>query len=451
MAFGGGTNDGNINTTTFTVVPGGTTTHFIIVEVVSNSTTNFVNNISSSNITWSTLIAATTIGTNKGIVFIGQVNTATSTTVTLSVSSGSPTIRGHWHEFTTSVGYSSVTLDTSATLNASTLTSPSLTPGHGAGELYFFFGQVGGSMTAGSTSGFTYFVDGTNSNGSVYNTNCTTSAQAPVWGGTAQTTVGIAFLLYEVPSGGPTIVQNASATAAISSGSSTTTTATFSTSTTNGNCLVACIYPAAPFGGTTTITSVTTNGSAENWASAVQQVDTAGGGDIVAIWVNPNTGGSQTVIDVNWSYTGTPSSTNQGFILIDIFEVSGVAKSAVVDKTASGTGSAAGTFSSGASGTTTQASEIVIGMVGAVQNAGATMTVTGPSSPWVNETTRNQGINISGTTYQIYELSGYDILSSTGTATYSGTLSSTSNNYASALVTLKTATPAAGRIIVSYI
>jgi len=248
------------------------------------------------------------------------------------------------------------------------------------------------------------------------------------------------------------VVQNISTTAAVSSGTSATTATTFSSNTTAANCLVACIYYSGPFGDSPSITSVTTNGTAENWASAVSKVDTGGsGGDTIAIWVNPNTGGGQKVIDVNWSFGGTAGSTNQGFILIDSFEISGLALSSVVDKTISGTGSGAGTFSSTATATTTQASEIAIGMVGAAQNAGSTMTVTGPSSPWVNETTRNVGVNISGTTYQIYEKSGYNILSSTGTATYSGTLSSTSNNYAAAVVTLKAPTSVTGRVIVSYI
>ena len=125
------------------------------------------------------------------------MTSASSATVTLTFNSSTSTIRGHWTEFSTSAGYSSVTLDSSGTVNATTDNFPQLTPGHGSGELYFGFAVWPSSATAGSTSGYTYYVDATNDNGSCWNTSCTSSAQQPVWGGTAAAINGIAVLLYE--------------------------------------------------------------------------------------------------------------------------------------------------------------------------------------------------------------------------------------------------------------
>jgi hypothetical protein len=238
----------------------------------------------------------------------------------------------------------------------------------------------------------------------------------------------------------PAVVQVATNGVTVSSGTTATTNVTFSSATTPGSALVVAMYYSGPYGDSPSITSVKTNGATENWAAAKTEVDGNGGGDAVTLWVNPGTGGSQTVINVAWSFGGTASSTAQGFILIDLYEISGVLTSSVTDATAGSYGTGSTSWSSTATATTSQASEIAIGVFGGIELTPATMTVTGPSSPWTNQTTRTTTVNVSGTTYNVYLKSGYNILSSTGTVTYSGTVSSSNNNYAAAAVTLKGST-----------
>jgi hypothetical protein len=196
MSFGGGSNHGTFNASGFSLAPSAVG-DIILLEVVSESTSDYIDAISSGNVTWSTLVAATTVGSDKAIVFIGEVTSTSSEAVTLSFNTGSSTFRGHWAEFTTTAGYSNVALDTHGTVSSSTLDFPDLSPGHGSGELYWGFALWASSATAGSTSGYTYFVDGTNDNGSCWNTSCGSGAQEPVWGGSAEAIDGIAVLLYE--------------------------------------------------------------------------------------------------------------------------------------------------------------------------------------------------------------------------------------------------------------
>ena len=88
-------------------------------------------------------------------------------------------------------------LDATGTVNAAGTAYPSITPGHGAGELYFGYALNSGSASSGSTSGYTYNpnVDGIN-DGLCFNPSCTSATQAPAWAD-SNTKSGIAVLLYE--------------------------------------------------------------------------------------------------------------------------------------------------------------------------------------------------------------------------------------------------------------
>lgn len=129
-------------------------------------------------------------------VFIGQATSTSTATVTVAFNTGSPTTRLAGLEFSNTSGFSAVTLDTSATIDvASSGSFPSATPGHGSGELYWSYMWDDITGLAGSTSGFTYYVD-PNGNPMCYNTSCGSGTQHPNIGNTDGTS-GIAVLLYE--------------------------------------------------------------------------------------------------------------------------------------------------------------------------------------------------------------------------------------------------------------
>jgi hypothetical protein len=181
---------------TFPLTPAGTG-HFILVEVISTTSADHPTALSSSNVTWdaSPVAGPTVLGSVCCTVFKGRVTAASLATVTVTMSAGTPTLRVLAVEGSSTVGYSSVTLDVSGTVNATTTLCPSLTPGHGAGEFYFYAGFNAGSSTAGSTSGYTYGADASG-NGTCFNGSCGSGAQAPAFGA-SDTISGIAVLLYE--------------------------------------------------------------------------------------------------------------------------------------------------------------------------------------------------------------------------------------------------------------
>lgn len=198
-AVGSATIDSTANT--FTLAPatlGLSAGDFVVFSVYSKTYTDYATAMSSSNATWSVLVAHTAFGTTGVMtVFIGKITSTASETVTITVNSGSPTLRCAGWAFSTTAGYSAVALDTSGTVSSSTLDFPPLTPGHGSGELYFCFCYAAGTgFTAGSTSGYSYENDGS-SNPLAFNADCASGVQQPVWSGTASDIYGIAVLLFE--------------------------------------------------------------------------------------------------------------------------------------------------------------------------------------------------------------------------------------------------------------
>ena len=185
--------------------------------------------------------------------------------------------------------------------------------------------------------------------------------------------------------------------------------------TTAGNCLVVCVDS---FGGSTqSVTGITLGGSAGNFSQLIA-VGGAASLPFSAIWADPNCAGGQTSVVI--SGTGLSLISGDGGVVI--YEISGLASSSVLDQSSSGTTASGTTFSSGTSGTTALANEIYVG------TADGSPTMAGPSSPWTN--TVNGG-NAA--------VSGYQIVSATGTATYAGT--SGSGTTSAAVVTLKSQGP----------
>src|ERR1035441_10193259 len=187
-------------------------------------------------------------------------------------------------------------------------------------------------------------------------------------------------------------------------------------STTAGNCLVVCIasYGSGLIG---SISGITLGGSAGNFAALAAVNGAANGSDSngAFIWADPNCAGGQTSVVIS----GSDLSVASGSGGVVIYEISGLPTSSVLDKASTGGDSVIGTaWSSGATATTTVANEIWIGCAATDYDG------TGPSSPWTN-TVLGGGIG----------LAGYQIVTSVGAATYSGT-QSTSGTWAAAVVTL---------------
>lgn len=172
----------------------------IIVITVCASTTVKATGLSSSNVTWSVLAGPSQAPQNSFWVtaFIGKVTSASLASVTVSYSGSAPATFNNLHEFSTTHGFALVALDASGlTGSGATTAYPTLTPTQGAGELYYGYAYNNAAASAGSTSGYSYFVD-TSSNGACWNPACANSAQTPTWADTSSRD-GMAVLLYEQP------------------------------------------------------------------------------------------------------------------------------------------------------------------------------------------------------------------------------------------------------------
>jgi len=186
------------DTNGFTLTPGGTG-HFILLSVITTSTTSWATGISNSgNVTWTVLVSHQVLGSNAvtETVFLGQVNSTSAQAQTISFNTGSPGIRAGWQEFSTTAGFSSVILDASGTVD---LTSgghfPAVTPTR-SGDTYWSFIWDTVTGAAGSTSGYTYAVDGVHGNLQCYSTSCANATQTPNIGNSDGTS-GIAVMVYE--------------------------------------------------------------------------------------------------------------------------------------------------------------------------------------------------------------------------------------------------------------
>lgn len=204
------------------------------------------------------------------------------------------------------------------------------------------------------------------------------------------------------------------------SGTTTGTSLTITLSaTTAGNTLVitavSSCTPANP-----TISGITLGGT-----SIGSQVATAGSVSADSqssfMWEATNIAGGQTSVVITFT-TG-----NTGSICATVMEWNGLGTADASGVSANGTSGT--TFSSGASGTTKQANEVAIGCCGAFNGSGIG-TITGPSSPWSNLTQETSASTHVGL------LTGYDVLSATGTATYSGSFGVTAS-YAAIVVTFR--------------
>lgn len=222
------------------------------------------------------------------------------------------------------------------------------------------------------------------------------------------------------------VVQHASTTTAFTSGTSGVSSPAFASNTAAGNCLVA-VFSVNGASATPTVSSVTTNGTAENWALAKKDAD-----GFIFFYVDPDTGGGQKIVDVNLALGFTATTSNSACITVDIYEVSGLGVTVTVDQTITddqdttpGT-----TWTSTATPTTTQANEIWFGAVSVSPSAANTTSTITPAGSWTNETTLSSSIQVGGTStsdkFETFQRSGFEVVGSTGAATYNGTCSASS-------------------------
>ena len=202
---------------------------------------------------------------------------------------------------------------------------------------------------------------------------------------------------------------------------------TFGSTTTAGNCVFVLFVQSAS-GASGTISGITLGGAAGNFASIGSDTNDSSGAGYVSIWADPNCTAS-TAVSVAFSGTSGNITT-----VAFAYEFSGLASTigTLTDKSSFGQGGPVGAWSSLTTATTANANELWLGVVGCACN-GAYTTITGPSSPWTNATLFDGGI-ASG--YYFDGIAGYDIVSSTGTATYNGT-NGTNGYYAAGVGTFK--------------
>jgi len=238
----------------------------------------------------------------------------------------------------------------------------------------------------------------------------------PLTGGQAQSVV----------SSGPTYAtpalrQSASNTAT----SGTSLTITLGSATVAGNCLI--IKVSASQGTTNpTVSTITLGGSSTNLVKAVQN-NVAGFFD-TEIWAIWNIAGGQTSVVVTFT---AGSGTGQGNLAYAEEWTGLLNTGSPVDVFNSGDATSTA-FSSGSSGTLSQASEMIAGVATV---GSSTATITGPSSPWTNQSQ----LSVTNLTMQ----AGYQVVSSTAAQTYSGTISA-SVSWNTAIATFKAGTTGSG-------
>lgn len=199
-------------------------------------------------------------------------------------------------------------------------------------------------------------------------------------------------------------------------GSSATSsvTITLDGATTAGNALIVMLAASGTTANPTSVSSITLGGVADNFA----QVTTYGSGSdaaIGAVWLDLNCAGGQTSVVIT-----VAGGTGTLAITASVYEFAGLYPVSPFDQTANSVSSGSTSWTSTASPTTTQATEIWIGGVFTTDTGAGT--ITGPSSPWTNlaQVSQAQG------SFNDRWMSGWQQVAATGTATYNGTVSPSS-------------------------
>ncbi len=211
------------------------------------------------------------------------------------------------------------------------------------------------------------------------------------------------------------------------SGTSATNTVTIPLSSTgSGNALIVVANNAIQAGTDADLASVTLGGSGTGFASRLFVNGDPNNG-AVSIWANFSIAGGQTSLVVTAGTGNTP-------VMADVYEVSGGLNA--LDRTVSHVVSATGaSWTSNATAVLSRSAEFAVGVVMGWNNAVGALTFTGPGGSWTNESQLSPATGVS-------QLSGYQITTTTGALTYSGTANTTGTNlnYVAAVAAFVTGT-----------
>lgn len=210
------------------------------------------------------------------------------------------------------------------------------------------------------------------------------------------------------------------------SSATSTLTITLDTATVAGNGLIVVLAASGTTSNPTSVSSITLGGSADHF-SQISTFGSTSDAAIGATWLDLNCAGGQTSIVIT-----VAGGTGTLAIVASVYEWSGLYPVSPLDQTANAVGTGATSWSSGASPTTTQADELWIGGAFTTSTASGPPTITGPSSPWTNLAQVNQAQG----SFNDQWVSGYQVVSATGAATYAGTISSASD-WIAKVITLK--------------
>ena len=202
-------------------------------------------------------------------------------------------------------------------------------------------------------------------------------------------------------------------------------TITLGSATTAGNALIVVLAASGTTANPTSVSGITIGGSADNF-SQISTFGSASDAAIGATWLDLNCVGGQTSVVIT-----VAGGTGTLAIMASVYEFAGLYPVSPFDQTANSVSAGSTSWTSNTTPTTTQATELWIGAV-FTTSTGSGVTITGPSSPWTNLTQVNQAQG----SFNDQWMSGWQIVSSTGTATYSGTVS-TSSQWISKVVTFR--------------
>jgi hypothetical protein len=206
-------------------------------------------------------------------------------------------------------------------------------------------------------------------------------------------------------------------------GSGTTSPVTVTLTTATGSQPgPSCLVVAVGEGNSTTnpaVSGITLGGSGDHWSGPAAGILINADANC-ELWTDQNCASGQTSVAVSF----TPGSGAGNGYCVAVFEFAGILSSGAVDQT-NNAGAASGSWNSG-SVTPGQLPEAVIG-VGVGIGAGGAPTITGPSSPWNNQSS----VSAARTTM----IAGYQIVSSGGSVNYGGTVST--GRVGAAVITLK--------------
>jgi hypothetical protein len=230
---------------------------------------------------------------------------------------------------------------------------------------------------------------------------------------------GQVTISYTTPTG-PFVVQQATGTATNTTG---VNSLTLGAQTTSGNAVLV-IAGALSSTGEPTINSCKLGGVTDNFAywggPSVDSSDSEAG---VVYWLDPGCAGGQTAISV--SLFGTTGTYYNVAVAYEVGNLPATAAKAEDVANANPQVAAGSSWTSGTTGTTAQASEIWFGCV-IVESASAT--ITGPGGNWTNTT-----VTVAS---HVSMMTGFEVVSSSGAASYAGSLS-TSELWSSSIGTLK--------------